>query len=271
MLKFVSFSSGSCGNCSMLYSHSDDLAIADSAILIDAGVSLRSLRATLTSLGMGFDSLKAVLVTHDHWDHIRSLASYCKRLSVPVYATTELHQAMSGHFACADVIAPCRKDLREGEWNDVAGFYVRYFIVPHDATQTVGFAIRSGGNSFSIMTDVGRITDEAVEFARESDSVVIESNYDVDMLMSGPYPHDLKMRICQGHGHLSNDQCAEAVKRFYHPGLRNLFLCHLSEHNNTPSIAYKTVSEALSQIGVPQGAISLRTLPRGIPTPLISL
>ena len=104
-----------------------------------------------------------------------------------------------------------RKILTEGEWNEVAGMKVRYFIVPHDATQTVGYAIVVDNRMFVIMTDIGRMTDEAVEFARQADTVVVESNYDMDMLMSGPYTYELKMRIVQGCGHLSNDECASAI------------------------------------------------------------
>jgi phosphoribosyl 1,2-cyclic phosphodiesterase len=153
----------------------------------------------------------------------------------------------------------------------VAGFKVRYFVVPHDATQTVGYAIESEGHKFVIMTDIGRMTDEAVEFARQADTVVVESNYDMDMLMGGPYTHELKMRIVQGCGHLSNDECASAIRRFWHPGLRNIFLCHLSENNNTHDLAYRCSLEALESIGVGKGTISLRCLPRQYPSRLYTL
>jgi phosphoribosyl 1,2-cyclic phosphodiesterase len=161
--------------------------------------------------------------------------------------------------------------LEEGAWNDVAGMKVRYFVVPHDATQTVGYAIEADGHKFVIMTDIGRMTDEAVEFARQADTVVVESNYDMDMLMRGPYTYELKMRIVQGCGHLSNDECASAIKRFWHPGLRNIFLCHLSENNNTHDLAYECAAEALKEIGAPKGSVSLRCLPRRYPSQLFTL
>ena len=157
------------------------------------------------------------------------------------------------------------------EWNDVAGMKVRYFVVPHDATQTVGYAIEVEGHKFVIMTDVGRMTDEAVEFARQADTVVVESNYDMDMLMSGPYTYELKMRIVQGCGHLSNDECAGAIKRFWHPGLRNIFLCHLSENNNTHDLAYRCSLGALREIGVEKGTVALRCLPRQYPSQMYML
>ena len=121
------------------------------------------------------------------------------------------------------------------------------------------------------MTDVGRMTDEAVEFARGADTVVLESNYDIDMLMSGPYTYELKMRIVQGCGHLSNDECASAVKRFWHKGLRNIFLCHLSENNNTRQLAADCTAQALSDIGVEKGTLALRCLPREYPSQMFTL
>ena len=159
----------------------------------------------------------------------------------------------------------------ENEWNDVDGFSVKYFVVPHDATQTVGYAILAGEDKFVIMTDLGRMTDEAVKHASEASTVVMESNYDMDVLISGPYPHELKMRICQGHGHLSNDECAFAIKQFWHEGLRNIFLCHLSDHNNTPELAYSSAKAALTEIGVSEGSVHLCALPRQTPSPMMNI
>ncbi len=263
-VRFMSLSSGSCGNCYYLGSEAGGL-------LIDAGVSLRRLKQGLQAEGLGYDSFSALLVTHDHLDHIRNLGSYCKKLSKPVYASTELHAALSHHTFAMPFITGCRRDLAEGEWNEIGTFRVRYFIVPHDATQTCGFAILHQGHKFVIMTDLGRMTDEAVSLARQADTVVVESNYDMDMLMGGPYTHELKMRICQGSGHLSNDECASAVKRFWHPGLRNLFLCHLSENNNTREKAYACTKHALEEMGVAEGSVVFRTLPRQYPSPLFTL
>ena len=260
----MSFSSGSCGNCYYLGNGS-------SGILIDAGVSLRRLKRTLLENGLDLDSFSSILVTHDHLDHIRHLGSFCKKLNKPVYTTETIHGALARHTFTAPTIAPCRRILQEGEWNEVAGMKVKYFIVPHDATQTVGYAIKIEGRLFVIMTDVGRMTDEAVEFCRMADTVVVESNYDIDMLMQGPYTHELKMRIIQGCGHLSNDECASAIRRFYHKDLKNIFLCHLSENNNTRELAYECSMEALSELGVEKGTVALRCLPRQYPSQMYML
>ena len=166
MLKFMSLSSGSCGNCYYL-------GTGKEGIIIDAGVSLRRLKKTLIENGLDMDSFSAVLVTHDHLDHIRHLGSFCKKLNKPVYTTDVIHGALARHTFTAPTIAPCRRILDSDQWNEVAGMQVRYFIVPHDATQTVGYAVKVNGRMFVIMTDVGRMTDEAVEFARQADSDVV--------------------------------------------------------------------------------------------------
>ncbi len=264
MLKFMSLSSGSCGNCYYLGNE-------NGAILIDAGVSLRRLKKVLQEYNLTTDSFSAILVTHDHLDHIRHLGSFCKRLLKPVYTTKTIHDALARHTFTAPTIGPCRKVLQEGEWNEIAGMRVKHFIVPHDATQTVGYAIEVSGQKFVIMTDIGRMTDEAVSYARQADTVVIESNYDIDMLMAGPYTYELKMRIVQGCGHLSNDECASSIKRFWHEGLRNIFLCHLSENNNTHDLAYRCSLNALEEIGVYKGTVALRCLPRQYPSQMFEL
>ena len=264
-MRFVSFSSGSCGNCYLLLGPS-------SGILIDAGVSIRRVKKELESLHLSFADLSAILVTHDHGDHIRSLGSFCKRVSAPVWTTPTLHEALLRHSFTRDWIGPCRQNLEAGIWNPVtADFDVRYFIVPHDATQCLGYAIRCGEELFVLMTDMGHTTPEALKWASQASTVVIESNYDVDMLLGGDYPQVLKNRISHGIGHLSNEDCAEAIGKFLHPGLRNLFLCHLSGNNNTPELAYESAREALAAAGAAPGSIHLRVLRRGVVSPLLTL
>ena len=248
-VRFKSFSSGSCGNCYFLGLEEEGKIVA--GVLIDAGVSLRRLKKELSAEGLTPDDFSAILVTHDHMDHIRSLGSYCKYLHKPVWATGTLLEALSHHTYTLDHIAAVRRTLSDDDWNEIVPgrISVRCFVVPHDATQTVGYCVLIGERRFVIMTDLGRMTDDALKYASEADVVVVESNYDMDMLMGGPYPHDLKMRICQGNGHLSNDECASAVRDFYHPGLTHIFLCHLSENNNTPALAYASACAAMRSLG----------------------
>jgi len=284
-IRFKSLSSGSCGNCYFIGIEED--GVITDAILVDAGVSQRRLKKELGAEHIDLSVIKAVIVTHDHMDHIRSLGSYCKYLQLPVYATKTLHDAMARHTYTLEHLCAVRRDLRDGEWNEIVPgkFSVRYFVVPHDATQTVGYGIRIGeGYPFVIMTDLGAMTSEAMSYASHARTVVIESNYDMDMLMGGPYTHELKMRICQGNGHLSNDGCAEAITKFYHSDLDHLFLCHLSENNNTPQLAYAASSEALGKLGFKASydhsasfvrddgdSVTLQPLPRRTPSPLFTL
>lgn len=264
-MRFISFSSGSCGNCSLLLGPS-------SGIMIDAGVGIRRVKKDLEAVGLGYENISAILITHDHGDHIRSLGSFCKRVCVPVWTSAKIHDALIRHPFTKDWIGDCRQTLSPAVWNPVTeDFDVRYFVVPHDATQCVGYAIRCQGEMFVLMTDMGHTTEEALELASQADTVVVESNYDLDMLLGGDYPEELKQRIRHGMGHLSNEDCAQAITRFMHPGLKNIFLCHLSGNNNTPELAYKSASETLRTIGVGPGEVALRVLHRGIASPLLNL
>ena len=283
-VRFKSFSSGSCGNCYFLGLEED--GVWTDAVLVDAGVSLRAVKRELLNEHIPLSCIKAMLVTHDHFDHIRSLGSYCKYWKLPVWATGELLTAMSYHSYTLEHLAAVRCPLERDVWNDIIPgvLSARYFVVPHDASQTVGYGIRLAGLNFVIMTDLGRRTAEALSYASHAHVVVVESNYDREMLMNGSYPYELKMRISRGNGHLSNDECADAVRRFYHKDLTHLFLCHLSENNNTPELAIKATSDALADIGLlpsyerssyfasEEGdSIVMQPLPRRTPSRLFTL
>ena len=265
-VRFKSFSSGSCGNCYFLGLFGEESRRSEAGILIDAGVSPRRLKKELQTDGLCFDDFGAVLITHDHMDHVRSLGSVCKHIGKPVWATARLHRALSFNPMTRDWIGQWKTPLCEDGWSEIipGRIRARHFVVPHDATQTVGYAILLDDFKFVIMTDIGRMTEEGLTWARQADAVVIESNYDPEMLRLGPYPPDLQARIRGGHGHLSNPECAEAIKAFNHQGLRHIFLCHLSEHNNTPELAYRESLEAAA--GIP-----LTPLPRQSASPLFVL
>ncbi|MBQ9309837.1 MAG: MBL fold metallo-hydrolase [Bacteroidales bacterium] len=263
---FQSFSSGSCGNCYFLHVDGID---GGAGILIDAGVSMRRLKQELLRSGFTFDNVDGVLITHDHMDHIHNLGPYCKRMLKPVWMTGRLRRSLATHWMTGPYLAGVVHQLSDcDEWNEIVPGSIRakYFIVPHDATQTVGYCIDLKGYLFTIMTDIGRMTDEAIGYAAKSATVVIEANYDLEMLRGGSYPVELQDRICGGHGHLSNAECAEALREFLHPGLRNVFLCHLSEHNNTPQKAVAACSPVLEG-----SKVRLAALPRQSASPLFIL
>ena len=266
-IKFKSFSSGSCGNCYFLGIF-NEIEACEAGVLIDAGFSPRRLKKELEREGLCFDDFAGLLITHDHNDHIRSLGSYCKHVRKPVWTPPELSGALSRHFITGEYYGPCRRVLGPG-WNEIVPGRIRvqYFSVPHDASFTCGYALMLDDYKFVIMTDIGRMVPQALAFARQADTVVIESNYDLEMLRHGPYPKDLQDRICGGHGHLSNVECAQALREFVHPGLRNIFLCHLSEHNNTPELAYQTSSDVLRELYAPSEGMADGRIPRLCPLP----
>ena len=220
-IRFQSFSSGSSGNCYYLGN-------GKGGILIDAGVGIRRLKAQLARIGLGFDKIHAVLITHDHFDHIRSLGSYCKRLVKPVWMTRELYASLSKNWMISPHLKPVVKILPEsGPAELVEGsIFATPFVVPHDATQTLGYAIEIDGYKFVIMTDIGSMTDEAINYAK---GLYRCCRSQLRPQYATPRPiRALQDRICGGCGHLSNDECADAIRDFMHEGLRNIFLCHLS-------------------------------------------
>lgn len=253
MVRFLSLSSGSNGNC---YYFGNDRT----AFLIDLGIGTRTVKKRLAEQGLSIDDIDAVFVTHDHFDHIKSLGTFTERYHKPVYLTRTLEQALRRNFCTAGRLKGCVRFLEEGKEAAVGdSLLITPFVVPHDATQTVGYHFTFDGERFTVMTDLGEVTDDAVRFASLADHLVVESNYDVDMLVTGSYPRELKERILMQHGHLSNEQAASLLRRACHEGLRDVYLCHLSANNNTPRLAFESAQKTLGSVG---SRASLHCLPR---------
>ena len=242
MVNFISLSSGSNGNCYYFTNGSI-------SFLIDLGIGIRTAKKRLSEAGLSIESVNFLLVTHDHFDHIMSVGTYTQRYSRPVYTTERIHQALRRNFCTTGRIGAFARVLKEDETEQICGVSVTPFEVPHDATQTVGYHIVFDGVRITVMTDLGDVTDAAVRYASDCDRLIVESNFDVDMLLSGPYPKQLKERILQGHGHLSNDQTSHLLKCLVHKDLKGIYLCHLSANNNTPQIAYESAKKTLGSIG----------------------
>lgn len=255
MVHFISLSSGSNGNCYYIGN-------GEKGILIDVGIGGRSVKKRLALNGIDIDNIRMVLVSHDHFDHIRSLGTFTQRFKKPVYATREVIRALETHYCTRGYMTGCTHALVPEQENVIDDVTIIPFRVPHDAADTVGYYIEFCGERFTFMTDIGAPTDEAVRYARMADHLIVEANYDVDMLMRGPYPPDLKMRIMQGHGHLSNEQMASLLRRSWHEGLRDIYLCHLSENNNTPRLALEAAREVVEEHSQGGKAPSLTALPR---------
>lgn len=256
MLNFISLSSGSNGNC--YYIGNENVSI-----LIDVGVGVRTIKKRLSEYHISIESIDLVLVTHDHIDHVKHLGSFADRYKKPVLATAALHNSLLYHPCTRGTLGDCRKVITEGSAFDYKGVKITPFEVPHDATETVGYYIDFYGETFTLITDVGKITSNVIEYSKRANHLILESNYDYDMLVRGAYPQMLIDRIRNGNGHLCNSETAGALKYIYHDGLKSLFLCHLSENNNTPDLAYNASFNSLSEIGVTPGAdLQLTCLPR---------
>lgn len=267
MLKFMSLSSGSSGNC--YYLGNDQYAI-----LIDAGIPVRTIQKVLRENGLSFGKVMAILVTHDHTDHIRSAGSLGEIYHIPVYSTQAVHSGMERNYGMAKKLTSASRRVIEREMPFyIPGtlFRVTAFSVPHDSTDNVGYYIEFGEGDnvvrFCLATDVGFVTSDIRRFLSQADHVVIESNHDVDMLLNGPYPAYLKKRVRGEGGHLSNKECAELLHDIYHRGLRHVFLCHLSAENNDPDLAYHSASDALRSEGAKVGEeVTLSVLARTSPS-----
>lgn len=250
-VKFMSLSSGSSGNCYYLEA-------GRKAILIDAGIPVRTIQKNLRENGLSFDKIMGLLITHDHTDHIRSAGSIGELYHIPVYATKAVHGGMERNYGMSKKLTSAsRRNIERDVEIQLPGtfFKVTPFMVPHDSTDNVGYYIEVGEEGetpvrFCLVTDCGYITSDIKEYLKKADHIVVESNHDIDMLMHGPYPQYLKQRVRGEGGHLSNMECADLIHDIYHKSLKHLFLCHLSHENNTPDIAYRSAEDALRKEGV---------------------
>ena len=242
MLRFISFGSGSSGNCYYLGTATDGL-------IIDIGIGIRTLKKYCREYGIQLNSVKRILITHDHADHIKSVGCVARKVS-----------------------ADHKKEIELGAEMQLGDFKVRPFAVPHDASENVGYELVVEGITFVVITDVGHITDEIKEVIGRANYLVIEANHDLEMLKTGPYPEYLKQRITSGSGHLSNVACGEALVENMTEELKHVWLCHLSEENNHPELARKTVEQILRSHGVIPGKdMELEVLKRKTPTGVYEL
>ena len=260
---FRSFASGSSGNCYYLGNY-------HSGILIDAGISARTISRILRTMGLDFSSIAGVLVTHDHADHIRSVGTLGEKFHIPIYATAEVHDGIDHNYGVLEKLKTSRRFFKTGEPFEINGMTVNSFHVSHDSTDCVGYVIDYMGERFMIATDVGCVNDELEDYVASSNHIVIEANHDEQMLLNGPYPTYLKERILSDVGHMSNETCARVLADNFNDRLRHVFLCHLSQENNDAEVAYNTVHEALSSAGANLDGMTLMALPRLDPTEIFT-
>lgn len=254
--KFFSLGSGSSGNCYYL-------GTKEYGILIDAGVGIRTLKKALKEYGVSFEKIIAILITHDHADHIKTVGCLGDKHNIPVYATETVHEGIQRNRVVQADLFQTKRVIEKEKVFSIKDFQITAFEVPHDSIENLGYYIEFDGQSFVLITDIGCITDKIREYACKANHLVIEANYDDYMLQNGKYPYFLKQRICNGMGHLSNKLSAEFIASIYNEKMQNIWLCHLSQDNNHPEIAYKAVEQILAENGVIVGKnIRLETLSR---------
>ena len=233
---FVSLVSGSSGNASVI-------RLEGTTLLIDCGMSGKRLINALSYIDIAPDDIDALLITHEHTDHIQGAGVIARRLNVPVYAT-------EGTFSQMKVGAiPDFIQVKNGEAFDIGSIRVEPFAISHDANEPVGYSFYFGNEKYSVATDTGIMTDEIYNSIKGSTAVMLEANYDEEMLKYGEYPYELKKRILGDKGHLSNDAASKIALRLLNDNTSNIMLSHLSEKNNLPEIAYKTVENELRKNG----------------------
>ena len=241
--------------------------------MIDIGVGIRTLKKYCKDYGIQLQSVKHLLVTHDHADHIKSVGAFSYEYHVPVYATKAVHVGIDHNYCITRKVSDeMKRYVEPGKPFTVGAFHVRPFAVPHDASENVGYEIQAEGVSLVIMTDAGSVTEEMKETISRANYLVIEANHDVEMVESGPYPPYLKKRILSPNGHLSNSDCGKVIAENMTESLRRVWLCHLSEENNHPELARKTVETILRSYGIVPGKdVELEVLRRQLPTGVFEL
>jgi len=230
-VRLVVLASGSSGNAVVVEA-------GGSAILIDCGVSCRQIERRMHAAGLQPEQLTAVVLTHEHSDHIQGLEVFLRRYAVPVAATAGTAEACNGLFTPSPV-------LQSGREVALGGLRVLPFTVSHDAREPVGLVVEHAGRRAGLLTDCGVATALAVERLAECDALLLEANHDRDLLRQGPYPWALKQRIASRTGHLSNAQARALLARLTHPGLQVVVGMHLSRQNNVPGLVKRELSKPL--------------------------
>lgn len=236
-------------------------------VLIDAGISARRISTALNTIGADIRDINGIIITHEHSDHINGLVTLCKRYSLPVYSRAATFRSMP----CIDSLAAdCLHPIKEKF--TIGSLGIEAFNISHDAADPVGYVIKGNNKKCTIATDLGFVSSSVQEAIDNSDVLVLEANHDTKMLKDGPYPLMLKRRIMSSQGHLSNDEAAWALVRMKKRH-SYVFLAHMSEKNNCPAAAKKTITDIMQNQGIRLGTdISIQlakqneivTLPEGL-------
>ena len=239
-MRFCSLGSGSSGNATVVEARS---GTGCSRVLIDAGFSLRELDARLARAGLAADDLDAVFVTHEHGDHIGCAVALARRQRIPLWTSRGTWRAVAGMAGDAAAAEPAHF-ARDGQAIVVGALRLLPFTVPHDAAEPLQLRCDDGAHAMGILTDVGTSTPHLIEHLQCCQALLLECNHDREMLAQSRYPASLKRRIGGALGHLANDTAAEILGACHHAGLNWLVAAHLSEQNNRPELARRSLAAA---------------------------
>jgi len=251
-MRLVALGSGSRGNA--IY-----VEAGGTAVLFDAGFSGRELKRRLLALDLDPARLAAIIVSHEHTDHVAGLRVLGRHF--PVYATAGTMSDLRARFRLNGT-----EVIRPGKWHRLGGFKFLPVPLSHDALEPVGFVIEDGDSRAAIITDLGVVTQMVRHSLGEVTVAVLEANHDPELLMTGPYPWEVKQRVKSRLGHLSNPETADLASAIAHAGLKHLLLAHLSETNNRPELARQIVREAL-----PVSGVKLQVCTQGRPSEMVRI
>ncbi|WP_420421210.1 MBL fold metallo-hydrolase [Simkania sp.] len=236
MKGFCPLASGSKGNA--LYLGTDQ-----TKLLIDVGISYRALQQRLAEIDVSIEEIDAVLISHEHSDHVRGLEKLCSSLKIPVFANSETAKAILSNMK----MMPRFKIFSTGEPFEFGDMQIHPFSVQHDTLDPVAFTFQFMGMKVGICTDLGYVTTLVTAHLRDCDYLYVEANHEPSMVYACPRPPIYKQRVLGRQGHLSNEMCADLLKEIKHPGLKHVYLAHLSEECNNPELALKKVREHLEE------------------------
>lgn len=262
MLNFCSLYSGSSGNS--LFVQTDN-----SNILVDAGVSAKKIVDGLKNINIDASNIDAILVTHEHSDHIQGLGTLSQKFDIPVYANKKTWDSMSKQ---KDKINDYNINFFNNNENfEIGDLIIHPFDIPHDAANPCGFNFICNNDKLSIATDLGHMTTSVINCLENSKFLMLEANYDPEVLKCSKYPYLLKTRISGPNGHLSNNLAGKAICHLINSGLKNVMLGHLSKENNFPELAYSTVLEELAINNYDKNVIGLSVASRDIPSEILNV
>jgi phosphoribosyl 1,2-cyclic phosphodiesterase len=263
MLNFCSLYSGSSGNSLFVET-------SNTKLLIDAGVSSKKIENALLDINIDPSSLDGILITHEHTDHVQGLGTFSKKFNLPVFVNQETLDAMPKQ---RDKISNNNiKTFKVSDKFSIGDLEIKPFSIPHDAANPCGFNIWKGDKKISIATDIGHMTNDIIKKLEESLFIMLEANYDPEVLRCSSYPFALKSRIAGPTGHLSNEIAGKTISHLLQSGLKGAMLGHLSKESNFPELAYQTVvDEIISNNSFEIDSISLSVASRDVHSKLINI